>query len=67
VDGVNAPPTPRELEILERVTRPGADRDRVARDLGISTATVKAHLRQLYAKLGVSSEAQAWRRLHGPE
>lgn len=56
-------PTARELEVLDAVTRPGATRRSAARRLGISEATVRAHLRQLYAKLGVSSEAQAWRRV----
>jgi len=50
--------SPRELEILERTSN-GLSAPEIARELQISTATVKTHLRNLYEKLGVSERAAA--------
>jgi two-component system nitrate/nitrite response regulator NarL len=50
--------SPREHEILER-TANGLSAPEIARDLQISTATVKTHLRNIYEKLGVSERAAA--------
>ena len=50
--------TDRELEILERVAT-GATNQQVAVELDISINTVKAHLRNVYAKLGVESRTEA--------
>jgi two-component system nitrate/nitrite response regulator NarL len=50
--------SPREHEILER-TAGGFSAPEIARDLHISTATVKTHLRNIYEKLGVSERAAA--------
>jgi two-component system nitrate/nitrite response regulator NarL len=48
----------REHEILER-TANGLSAPDIARELQISTATVKTHLRNIYDKLGVSERAAA--------
>jgi two-component system, NarL family, nitrate/nitrite response regulator NarL len=50
--------SPREHEILARAAS-GASAPEIARELHISTATVKTHLRNLYEKLGVSERAAA--------
>ena len=50
--------SPREHEILAR-TANGLSAPDIARDLQISTATVKTHLRNIYEKLGVSERAAA--------
>lgn len=50
--------SPREHEILERAAN-GLSAPAIARDLQISTATVKTHLRNIYEKLGVSERAAA--------
>ncbi|MEA2127249.1 MAG: two-component system, NarL family, nitrate/nitrite response regulator NarL [Solirubrobacteraceae bacterium] len=50
--------SPREHEILER-TAGGFSAPDIARELHISTATVKTHLRNIYEKLGVSERAAA--------
>jgi LuxR family quorum sensing-dependent transcriptional regulator len=52
-------PSARELEVLQLLCRPGADRRSVAWTLGLSERTVDSHLRSLYRRLGVSSAAQA--------
>jgi ATP/maltotriose-dependent transcriptional regulator MalT len=53
--------TSRELEVLKRVATGLSNRE-VARDLGISEATVRRHLANIYAKLDVGSRtaAAAW-------
>ncbi len=48
----------REREVLERAAT-GLSAPEIARELSISTATVKTHLRNLYDKLGVSERAAA--------
>lgn len=50
--------TRREHEVLERAAT-GLSAPEIARELSISTATVKTHLRSLYEKLGVSERAAA--------
>jgi NarL family two-component system response regulator YdfI len=50
--------TDRELEVLEAVAR-GERSKEVASHLGISERTVKAHLANIYQKLGVDSRAAA--------
>ncbi len=50
--------TDREREILALVAT-GVTNQRIARDVGISVNTVKAHLRSIFAKLGVESRTEA--------
>jgi DNA-binding NarL/FixJ family response regulator len=52
------PLTPREIEILALVAE-GLANKQIAVRLGISDHTVKTHLAALFAKLGVSSRAEA--------
>jgi DNA-binding CsgD family transcriptional regulator len=52
--------TAREIEILRRVTS-GLTNRQLAEELGVSTRTVDAHLRSVYAKLGVKSRSAATR------
>lgn len=60
-----APPlTPRQVELLRRVARGDTNR-RVARDLGLSEATVRKHLENIYARLDVHSRTEALARV-GP-
>ena len=51
-------PTPRELELLSLIEA-GLSNQQLADRLSVSVATIKWHLYNLYAKLGVSSRAAA--------
>ncbi len=50
--------TPRELEVLEALTR-GLRNEDIARELVISEKTVKCHLTSIFAKLQVEGRSQA--------
>jgi DNA-binding CsgD family transcriptional regulator len=52
------PLTAREIEILMNVAL-GHSAPQIARDLGIATPTVKAHLAHIYKKLSVADRAAA--------
>jgi PAS domain S-box-containing protein len=52
------PLTRRELEVLQLAARGGSGRE-IARELGVSPATVKTHLGHIYEKLGVTDRAGA--------
>ncbi|MFC6356404.1 LuxR C-terminal-related transcriptional regulator [Luethyella okanaganae] len=54
------PVSPRELEVLELLVV-GKTNAAIARELSISTGTVKRHVVNLYTKLGVSSRVAATR------
>lgn len=56
----------RETEVLELVAR-GYPNKRIARELHISEKTVKAHLTQVFQRIGVTDRTQAalWARDHG--
>jgi DNA-binding NarL/FixJ family response regulator len=58
--------TPRELEVLGLV-REGLANKQIARRLGISERTVKAHLTSTFARIGVVDRTQAalWAERHG--
>jgi NarL family two-component system response regulator YdfI len=58
VDASGAALTDRELEVLRAVAK-GKRSKEIARDLGITERTVKAHLASVYNKLGVDSRAAA--------
>lgn len=50
--------TPRQLQLLRALAGGGANKE-LAHELGISEATVKGYLKELYARLGVTSRAGA--------
>jgi DNA-binding CsgD family transcriptional regulator len=52
--------TAREVEILRLVTS-GRTNRQLAEELGVSTRTIDAHLRSVYAKLAVKSRSAATR------
>ena len=58
--------SPRELEVL-RLLAEGARNDEIAASLGIATATVKTHVNNVFAKIGVRRrrEAIAYAAAHG--
>lgn len=58
VQDLDEPLTPREGEVLELLGR-GLSNKLIAGELHISEHTVKFHISSLYAKLGVSSRAEA--------
>jgi DNA-binding NarL/FixJ family response regulator len=55
--------TPRQLEIIDLLSRPGATQPKVAAELGIAEQTVKNHLQTAYDRLDVTSFGQAVRAL----
>ena len=50
--------SPREAEVLQLVGR-GLPNKRIARELGISEKTVKAHMTQIFQRIGVTDRTQA--------
>ena len=54
------PLTKRELDVLQHVSLGGRSRE-IAAELEVSEATVKAHLHNIYRKLGVDNRAAATR------
>jgi DNA-binding NarL/FixJ family response regulator len=60
--------TPREREVLAALARGKANKQ-IARDLGISEKTVKAHLTRVFEAIGVSDRTAAalWAQRHGLE
>ena len=52
--------TPREVEVLRLLAR-GLTNAQIAEALVVSLLTVKAHLRSIYSKLGVTSRSAAAR------
>jgi DNA-binding CsgD family transcriptional regulator len=50
--------TPREREILAMVAGGGSNKE-IANSLFVSAATVRKHLENIYAKLGVHSRTEA--------
>lgn len=55
--------TPRQLEILEMLAQ-GSYYKEISAELGISHATVRAHLHSVYRKLEVKSRARAAAKFH---
>jgi DNA-binding NarL/FixJ family response regulator len=53
-----SPLSPREVQILQHIAS-GSSTKEVARDLGISSHTVKTHLERIFDKLGANDRAQA--------
>jgi DNA-binding CsgD family transcriptional regulator len=51
-------PSPREVAVLTQLIR-GDSNKRIARNLGITEATVKVHLKSLMRKIGVTNRTQA--------
>jgi DNA-binding NarL/FixJ family response regulator len=52
--------TAREVDVLRLISAGLTNRD-IGNRLGLSTRTVDAHLRSIYAKIGVSSRSAATR------
>jgi len=50
--------TPRQWEVLRRVAT-GASNTQISRDLGLSEATVRKHLENVFLRLGVQSRTEA--------
>jgi DNA-binding CsgD family transcriptional regulator len=55
--------TPRQWEVLRQVAR-GAGNTQIARTLGLSDATVRKHLENIFVRLGVQSRTEALARVH---
>jgi ATP/maltotriose-dependent transcriptional regulator MalT len=55
---VDAPLTPRELEVLAHVAQGKSNRE-VSKELHLSLSTVKTHLEHIFFKLEVNDRAQA--------
>ena len=55
---LSEPLTPRELEVLQRLTL-GRTNSAIAQDLTISVGTAKSHVQRVIQKLGVSDRTQA--------
>jgi DNA-binding NarL/FixJ family response regulator len=51
--------TPREREVARLVAR-GLSNKQVARELGLSSGTVKLHLHRTFQKLGVKGRSSLW-------
>jgi DNA-binding NarL/FixJ family response regulator len=49
------PLTARQKELLQNIVTKGYDRDRICDELCISTHTYKAHMHEIYRKLGVTN------------
>jgi two-component system nitrate/nitrite response regulator NarL len=64
ISGLAAKLTPREREVLDRIGQ-GLTNKQIARDLGISCATVKNHVHHLLEKLAVQRRSQALAHTHG--
>ena len=58
LDKLEQPLTPREVEVLELVSR-GLPSKLIARELDVSESTVKFHLSSIYTKLNASSRTEA--------
>jgi DNA-binding NarL/FixJ family response regulator len=60
--------SPRELQVLRLVTR-GLANKQIARNLGISESTVKAHISSVFRRIGVTDRTSAavWARDHLPD
>jgi two-component system nitrate/nitrite response regulator NarL len=56
--------TPREREVLDRIGQ-GLTNKEIARQLGISSATVKNHVHHLLEKLAVQRRSQALAHIRG--
>ncbi len=57
--------TPREIAVLQEVAT-GATAHAIGRRLGISVGTVRKHLENAYAKLGVHDRVSALNAVHWP-
>lgn len=57
IDGWRAPLSVREQEVVEKLLT-GASNKLIAREMGISERTVKAHLSSVFEKLGVADRLQ---------
>jgi LuxR family maltose regulon positive regulatory protein len=57
-EGVVAPPTPREIELLHCIEA-GLDNSQIAERLSVSVRTIKWHLSNLYFKLDVKNRSAA--------
>ncbi len=55
--------TPRQWEVLRQVAK-GAGNAQIARTLGVSDATVRKHLENVFLRLGVQSRTEALARVH---